>query len=38
MDSNAKFKGRFRATGVHPQCIEKIKNSGIGINDDWFRE
>jgi pilus assembly protein CpaF len=38
MDSNAKFKGRFRATGVHPQCIEKIRNSGIGINDDWFRE
>ena len=38
MDSNAKFKGRFRATGVHPQCIEKIRNSGIGINDEWFRD
>lgn len=38
MDSNSKFKGRFKATGVRPACTEKIRNNGIGINDEWFRD
>jgi len=38
MDANGKFKGQFKPTGVRPKCIEKIKNSGIGTNDEWFRD
>ena len=36
VDPTGKIKGRFRATGVHPKCIEKIKNNGVVVNDDWF--
>lgn len=38
MDGNGKFKGRFKATGVRPLCIEKIRNGGVGVSDDWFRD
>ncbi len=38
MDANAKFKGKFHSTGVRPMCIEKIRNSGVLVSDDWFRE
>lgn len=37
MDSNGFFKGRFASTGIKPMCVEKLKNNGIGINDEWFR-
>ncbi len=36
LDSSGKFKGTFRATGVRPHCIEKIKQNGVPINNDWF--
>jgi pilus assembly protein CpaF len=35
-DTTGKFKGRFRATGIHPQFTDKMKNNGVGIRDDWF--
>ncbi|MHB1455135.1 MAG: CpaF family protein [Saccharofermentanales bacterium] len=38
MDSNGFFKGRFSSTGIKPMCVEKLKNNGIGINDEWFRD
>jgi len=38
MDANAKFKGKYRATGVRPHCAEKIKNNGVIFSDEWFRE
>ncbi len=38
LDSNGYFKGKFVPTGVHPQCIDKLKNNGVGISDDWFRD
>ncbi len=36
-DSNSRFMGRFVSTGVRPHCIEKIMNSGVAVNSDWFR-
>ncbi len=36
LDSSGKFKGAFRATGVRPHCLEKIKQNGVPINNDWF--
>jgi pilus assembly protein CpaF len=36
VDPTGRIKGRFRATGVHPKCVEKIKNNGVAVNDDWF--
>lgn len=36
MDSNGKFKGTFKATGIVPKCIEKIRENGVLINNDWF--
>lgn len=38
MDANAKFKGRHKSTGVRPICVDKIRNSGTPVNDDWFRD
>lgn len=36
MDGSGKFKGEFRSTGVRPYCVEKIKQNGVPINNDWF--
>lgn len=36
LDSSGKFKGEFRATGVRPHCIDKIKQNGVPVNIDWF--
>lgn len=36
LDSGGKFKGEFRSTGVRPYCVEKIKQNGVPINNDWF--
>lgn len=36
MDTNGRFKGEFKATGVLPQCIDKIRGNGVVINNDWF--
>ncbi|MFZ5974779.1 MAG: CpaF family protein [Bacillota bacterium] len=36
MDSQGRFKGRFRGTGIHPQCLEKIRNNGIAVHEEWF--
>lgn len=35
-DSNGRAKGRFRATGIRPQCAEKLKSNGVTLNDAWF--
>jgi pilus assembly protein CpaF len=37
-DQSGYFKGRFHATGVRPLFLDKLKNNGIGLNDDWFRD
>ena len=36
MDTDGKFKGEFKATGIVPKCIEKIKENGVIVNNDWF--
>ncbi|KNZ41640.1 CpaF family protein [Acetobacterium bakii] len=38
MDSEGKFKGRFRSMGIRPRCVEKIIHNGVMVNDDWFNE
>ncbi|MHB1315737.1 MAG: CpaF family protein [Christensenellales bacterium] len=36
MDSQGHFKGKFKGTGVFPHCLEKIRNNGIAVHDEWF--
>jgi len=36
LDEHGKFRGRFKATGIRPQCLEKIRNNGVSIHEDWF--
>lgn len=37
LDSNGKIKGRYLATGIRPQIVEKFKNSGVMVRDEWFK-
>lgn len=36
LDTNGKFRGKFRATGIIPQCVEKIRGNGVVVKNDWF--
>lgn len=36
MDSQGRFKGRFKGTGIRPQCLEKIRNNGVPVYEEWF--
>lgn len=36
VDASGKFVGNFRATGVRPKCLEKIKGNGVTVNNEWF--
>ncbi|MGN0528983.1 MAG: CpaF family protein [Eubacterium sp.] len=36
LDTNGKFKGKFKATGIVPQCLEKIRENGVMISNEWF--
>lgn len=36
MDSQGKFKGKFKSTGIYPQCLDKIRNNGVAVFEDWF--
>ena len=38
LDSDGKFKGRFRSLGIKPRCLDKIMHNGVKVNDDWFIE
>lgn len=29
-------KGGFIATGIQPKCLEKLRDRGVVINDEWF--
>lgn len=33
-----KLKTRFKATGIRPKFLDKLKNNGIHISDEWFRD
>lgn len=36
LDGQGRFNGRFRATGVYPKCVVKIRNNGVPVHDEWF--
>ena len=36
VDTSGKFKGTFHATGVRPNCLDKIKGNGVTVNNEWF--
>ncbi len=36
LDAGGKFKGEFKATGIIPKCIDKIRENGVAVNNDWF--
>ncbi len=36
VDASGKFIGKFQATGVRPNCLEKIKGNGVTVNNEWF--
>lgn len=36
MDSNGKFKGTFKATGIIPKSVEKIRENGVAVSNEWF--
>ncbi|MEA4831293.1 MAG: CpaF family protein [Oscillospiraceae bacterium] len=37
LDSNGKFKGMFQSTGIKPLCLDKIRENGVAVNDEWFQ-
>ena len=36
VDSQGRFVGRFRPTGIIPHCLGKIRYHGVPAYDDWF--
>lgn len=38
LDANGKVKGRFAPTGIRPKIVEKLKENGVMVSDDWFRD
>ncbi len=38
VDASGKFVGKFKATGVRPNCLEKIRGNGVAVNNEWFAE
>lgn len=36
VDASGKFVGKFHATGVRPNCLEKIRGNGVTVNNEWF--
>ena len=35
-DTEGRFKGVFKPTGIIPKCVDKIRENGVVINNDWF--
>ncbi len=38
LDANGKFVGKFKPTGIRPECLKAMKQNGVAIRDDWFQE
>lgn len=36
-DNQGKFRGRFAGTGIYPRCLEKIRNNGVAVSEEWFK-
>lgn len=28
--------GRFRSTGIRPKCVEKLRDNGVIVSEEWF--
>lgn len=37
LDMNGKIKGRYLATGIRPKIVDKFRDSGIMVRDEWFK-
>lgn len=37
LDANGKIRGRYLATGIRPKIVEKFKESGVMVRDEWFK-
>ena len=37
-EGSDKLKTRFRSSGIRPYCVEKLKDNGMYVKDDWFRD
>jgi pilus assembly protein CpaF len=35
-DVNGRIRGKFAATGIRPHLLDKLKENGAVIRDDWF--
>ena len=35
-DTAGRFKGNFRAAGIRPRCLGKIKSNGVAVSEEWF--
>ena len=38
LDANGKFIGRFKPTGIRPECLGTMKQNGVTPRDEWFNE
>ena len=38
IDDEGHIQGVFEATGVRPNCIDKLMLAGCGVRDDWFKK
>ena len=36
IDAGGHFRGQFKSTGIRPRCVEKIRNCGVAVSDEWF--
>lgn len=35
-DANGRIHGKFMATGIRPHLLDKLKENGAAVHDDWF--
>lgn len=38
MSAGGKIRGTFAPTGIRPKIVEKLRDNGANINDNWFSE
>ncbi|MEX1308049.1 MAG: CpaF family protein [Eubacteriales bacterium] len=38
MNTSGKFVGRFKPTGIRPECLDTMKQNGVAPREDWFTD
>lgn len=33
---HGRMGGRFRASGIRPKCVEKLRDNGVVVSEEWF--